>query len=137
MLVVPQWQRADWETFLRFTTPVSIAAGDVVIRKDEPTRALYLLWRGVMEVTAILGTHSLGPIAKIRPGSAFGELSFLDGKPRSAMVWAVTNTELARLEYDDYTRFAAMHPALSSQLIFGMARLIAERMRRMLASSKR
>ena len=132
-LIVSHWQPADWKLLFTHTRPMHIAAGNAVIQKDATERTLYFVANGLMEVTAILSSHSLGPIAKIEPGSVTGELSFLDGKPRSAKVWAVDDTKLCALEYEDYRRFADAHPALACELIFGIARVVAVRLRRTMA----
>ena len=132
-LIVPRWQPADWTMLFAHTNAVQIAAGDAVIQKDAPERTLYFVASGLLEVTAVLSSHSLAPLAKIEPGSIIGELAFLDGKPRSAKVWAVLDTKLCALEYEDYCRFADAHPALACDLIFGVGRLVAVRLRRTLA----
>ena len=130
VLRVPQWLRGDWETFLAYTSPMEVSAGHVLIQKDEAARTLFLVARGILEVTTVLGGHSLASIAKIKPGSVVGEIAFLDGKPRSAKVWAVEDADLCRLEYEDYERFASDHPTLACQFVFGVARLVALRLRR-------
>jgi CRP-like cAMP-binding protein len=130
VLRVPQWLRGDWETLLAYASPMEVSAGHVLIQKDEAARTLFLVAGGVLEVTAILGGHSLASIAKIKPGSVVGEIAFLDGNPRSAKVWAVQDADLCRLEYEDYERFASDHPALACQFVFGVARLVALRLRR-------
>ena len=132
-LIVPRWQPADWRMLFAHTKALQIAAGNAVIQKDATERTLYFVASGLLEVTVILSSHSLAPLAKIEPGSVIGELAFLDGKPRSAKVWAVVDTMLCALEYEDYRRFADANPALASELIFGIARLVAVRLRRTLA----
>ena len=106
LLVIPGWRETDWETLFSYAERIRVASGDILIRKEASDRALYFLTSGVLEVTAVLSSDSLGPIAKIHPGTVVGELAFLDGMPRSAKVWAVTDSELYRLDFADYERFA-------------------------------
>ena len=89
----------------------------------------FLMADAVYEVTAVLGSHSLGRIAKVHPGSVVGELAFLDGMPRSAKVWAVTDSDLYRLDFPDYQRFAATHPRQTCDLLFAIGRVVALRLR--------
>ena len=128
--VVPQWQPADWEVLFKRTKATPVAAGSVVIQKDAPQRTLFFVASGLLEVTTVLSSHSIARIAKIKPGSVVGELAFLDGRPRSAKVWAVVDSSLYALEYEDYCRFAEAHPALACDLIFAVGRLLATRFRR-------
>lgn len=135
LLHVSGWEPADWKTLFAHAKVIPIASGSVLIRKDEAKRTLYFVTSGLLEVTAILTTHSLAPIAKIKAGSIVGELAFLDGKPRSAKVWAVVDSTLYALEYEDYQRFKNAHPALACELVFGIGRLVANRLRRTLSSA--
>ena len=77
----------------------------------------------------MLTSHSLGAIAKVRPGSIVGELAFLDGMPRSAKVWALTDSELYRLDFADYQRFAEAFPRKTCDLLFAIGRVVALRLR--------
>jgi CRP-like cAMP-binding protein len=129
-LVVPQWQAADWEALFSYARRLEVARGEVLIEKDAAERALYFVAAGLLEVTAVLGSESLGVIAKIHPGSVVGELAFLDGRPRSAKVWAIAASALYRLEFADYTRFADAHPRRTCDLLFGLGRIVALRLRR-------
>jgi CRP-like cAMP-binding protein len=134
LLAVPGWRLADWERLFSYTQRVHVRRGHVLIRRQASERALFFLVSGLLEVTAVLGSHSLGAIAKVHPGSVVGELAFLDGLPRSAKVWAVTDSELYRLEFADYQRFAAAHPRQACDLVFAIGRVVALRLRHTLAS---
>ena len=101
----------------------------MLIKKQAPERALYFLTSGMLEVTAILSSQGLGGIAKVHPGSVVGEIAFLDGLPRSATVWAVTDSELYRLDFTDYERFAAAHPRRTCDLLFAIGRVVTVRLR--------
>jgi CRP-like cAMP-binding protein len=136
-LIVARWQPDDWVKLFRCAEELSIAAGRVLIQKNAAERSLFFVASGLLEVTSILGGQTMATIAKIKPGSVVGELAFLDGKPRSAKVWAVADSTLYRLEYDVYVKFADEHPALACELVFGIGRLVAMRLRRMMASSAR
>ena len=56
-------------------------------------------------------------------------LAFLDGLPRSAKVWAVTDSDLYRLDFADYERFAAAQPRRTCDLLFAIGRVVALRLR--------
>lgn len=129
LLVVSGWQRTDWDALFAYAQRVQVPQGHVLIRKHAAERVLYFVASGLLEVTAVLSSHSLGPIAKIHPGSVVGELAFLDGRPRSAKVWAVKDSELYRLDYADYERFADAHPRKTCDLLFAIGRVVALRLR--------
>jgi CRP-like cAMP-binding protein len=44
-------------------------------------------------------------------------------------VWAVSDGELLRLEYEDFSRFGQEEPALARDLLFALARVLSSRLR--------
>ncbi len=130
LLVVPRWKQADWEAFFSHARQMNIARGKVLIQEDASERVIYFVASGLLEVTSVLGSQSLGTIAKVHPGSVVGELAFLDGKPRSAKVWAVADSELYRLDYDDFQRYADAHPRDACDFLMAIGRVVALRLRR-------
>lgn len=137
LLVVPRWQQADWETFFSQARRLNVARGKVLIQEDASERVIYFVASGLLEVTAVLSSQSLGTIAKVHPGSVVGELSFFDGRPRSAKVWAVADSELYLLCYDDFQRYADAHPRQACDLLMAIGRVVASRLRRTQARGAR
>jgi CRP/FNR family cyclic AMP-dependent transcriptional regulator len=137
LLVVPQWKEPDWKALFSYARSLQVTSGNVLIQKDAPERALYFVASGLLEVTSVLSSHSLGVIAKVHPGSVVGELAFLDGRPRSAKVWAVADSELYQLEFEDYQSFADAHPRATCDLLFALGRIVALRLRRTQARATR
>ena len=129
LLAIPGWTDADWEALFSYAERIHVPRGNVLIRKRTSERVLYFLTSGMLEVTAILSSHGLGGIAKVHPGSVVGELAFLDGLPRSAKVWAVTDSDLYRLDFADYERFAPAQPRRTCDLLFAIGRVVALRLR--------
>ena len=130
-LYLPTWTVDVWRRLFAHAQPVSVATGDVVIRHGEHDRALYFVTRGALEVTASAGRHDdLGPLSREHPGSVIGEIALFDGLPRTASVWAVKPTELLRLDRDALDAFAREEPARALELLFGLGRVLALRLRR-------
>ena len=83
------------ERLSRDLVPVDVAAGTVVIREGEEGDRLFLVAGGEAEV--ITGGRA---IARLGPGSYFGEIALLRDVPRTATVTAVTDCRLLSLERD-------------------------------------
>jgi CRP/FNR family cyclic AMP-dependent transcriptional regulator len=137
LLVVPQWQEADWATFLSHAQPLKVARGKVLIQEDASERVIYFVSSGLLEVTSVMISQTMGPLAKVYPGSVVGELSFFDGRPRSAKVWSVAESELYRLDYDAFLQYADGHPRQACDLLMAIGRVVALRLRRTQAGSMR
>jgi CRP-like cAMP-binding protein len=129
VLVVPGWKEREWQLLFSHGEKVRLVSGSTLIQRGEDDRALYFLTRGALEIAVGFGAHSLGALTLVYPGSVVGELAFFDGKPRSARVWAVEESDLLRLEYAAYGRFAEKHAGLANDLLFALGCLLSTRLR--------
>jgi CRP-like cAMP-binding protein len=130
-LLLSDWRDGDWQQLFKFTTTRRIAAGDALIRRGEPGRTLYFVLRGELEVIAHSGDElSMGRVAVVGAGSVLGEQAFFDGGPRSAGAWAVDDCDVAAMTPDQYAAFEESSPALARDLLFGLGRILALRLRR-------
>jgi CRP-like cAMP-binding protein len=73
------------------------APGDAIVREGERGRALYVVVRGEVEVTA---AAAAAPLGRLGEGAFFGELGLLTDLPRSATVSAATPCELLEIDRD-------------------------------------
>jgi len=74
-------------------------AGEVIIREDEDNRDLYILSKGILEVS-VKGQGEKIVVSEIVSPEILGEISFLNGAPRTATVAAKTDVEMYILSYD-------------------------------------
>lgn len=72
----------------------NIRAGRVIVNEGEPSDKLFLIVNGIVVVKKIAVNESEKILAYLMPGNTFGEVGILEGKPRSATVAALTDTEV-------------------------------------------
>lgn len=74
-------------------------AGETIIREGETGRDIYALTNGVIEVSMAddKGNYVLN---EMQPPDLLGEISFLDGSPRTATATAKTDVEVYVLRYE-------------------------------------
>ena len=65
------------------------ARREIVCRKEDASDGLYLLFTGLLQAVDIAEDGREIGLNLIKPGSFFGELSVIDGQPRSAHVIAI------------------------------------------------
>jgi len=136
-LVLPRWQRADWEALFSHAQRVKVLRGNMLMRQSAVERALYFIGSGILEVTSVVSYFRVSSIGWFHPGSVVGELSFLDGKARSADIRAVADSELHRLDFQGYQAFADAHPREACALMFAIAGVVALRFRNTLSNIER
>ena len=96
-------------------------AGRVIVKRDDPGRAFYVIVEGTAKVVKGKIVTSKGE-ASLRPGDFFGELSLLDGEARSATVIASTPMTVIRIERTGFRRLLREEPDLAIKLLEAMAR---------------
>lgn len=129
-LLLPEWSDTDWNKLFDCTRPQPYRAGELVIQRGTSDRTLFFVAAGSLEVGVIqVNRVTIAPLAKITAGSVIGEQSFFDGQVRSINVWAVSDGELLRLEFGEFSRFSQDSPALARDLLFALARVLSSRLR--------
>ncbi len=106
---VPLFQGADailLASLIMALNPVVFQAGDLVIRKGEIGRELYLISRGEVEV--IDGSGNV--LATLGEGNFFGEISLLTSAPRNATVRAKSSCDFFVLDKSEFTRVLRERP---------------------------
>jgi CRP-like cAMP-binding protein len=136
-LVLPRWQPADWEALFSHGHHVSVSRGNMLIRQNAAERALYFIETGILEIVSLVSYLRVSSIGWFHPGSVVGELSFLDGKARSAEIRAVVDSELYRLDLQGYQSFADAYPRNACDLMFAIASVVALRLRNTLSNIER
>ena len=74
-------------------------AGEVVIHEGDENRDLYILSDGFLEVS-VKGENKQIVVSEIAAPEILGEISFLNGSPRTATVSAKSDVEIFILSYD-------------------------------------
>ena len=105
------------------------ARGDVIFTEGEAGDEVVLLTSGRVKVCGRRSGREV-ILSVLDAGAILGELSAVDGSPRSATVVALEPTEVDAIGIDDFREFLSANPRVSSELL----RLVAERLRQ--ASSR-
>lgn len=91
-----------------------VRRGDVIIHEGQQVDGLYVVLSGEVAVS-----KAGQPLAQLREGELFGEMSLLQKTPATATVTAARNTSLLRLPREDFDTLILTHPqilALVSEL---------------------
>jgi CRP-like cAMP-binding protein len=97
-------------------------AGSLVVAQDEPGDAMFILAAGRVKV-ALFGENGRElTLAELRPGEFFGEMSLIDGRPRSANVVALEDTTVLALTRESFAAHMKAHPQTALNVIAELSR---------------
>ena len=95
--------------------PVEFMAGERIIAEGDEGDAMYLISSGGGRVVKEVEGQEL-MLDSLSEGEFFGEMSLLVGGPRSASVFAATNTEVLRLKSSDLFEIMKKYPRIETVL---------------------
>lgn len=95
--------------------------GEVIFHQGDAGDALHIVTGGAVKILLPSPEGEEAIIATLRPGDFFGELSLLDGAPRSATAAALEPTETLSLPRSDFLELVGADPALRDALLRSIA----------------
>jgi CRP-like cAMP-binding protein len=104
---------------------VSLARNQVLFLSGDEADGCYLVQDGLLKVNVVAPTGAERVIAILGPGTLVGELSMIDGAPRSASVTALRDSKLAFISRSAFDAFTRAHPDIYRY----MTSLLARRLR--------
>jgi CRP/FNR family transcriptional regulator, cyclic AMP receptor protein len=105
--------------------PLRLASDEVLFLAGDSGNGCYLIEEGLLKVA--VASHSGGEriLAFLGPGAIVGEMSIIDGRPRSASVIAVRQAALKFLNREAFEEFTRNYPEVYRYLV----KLLASRLR--------
>jgi CRP-like cAMP-binding protein len=108
-------------TIRRQVEEITVPAGRVLVEEGTPGREFFFIVDGEASVKV-----RNRKVARLGPGSYFGELSLLDRQPRSATVVSDTDMTLLVLDQRRFNGLLDEMPTLAHKLLAAMAQRIRE-----------
>jgi CRP/FNR family transcriptional regulator, cyclic AMP receptor protein len=97
--------------------PQDLKAGQVLFASGDAGDGCYLLDQGLLKVTVTSSWGEVRTIATLGPGAVVGELSMIDGGPRSASVVALSDCLLRFTSREVFAKHMAAHPEAFQALV--------------------
>lgn len=89
----------------------SFATGAVIMREGEPGDSLHVIMEGRVNIVAARTTGHEVMVAIMGPGDCFGEMSIVDGLPRSASAIAASPTRTFMVTRETFVEWVSERPA--------------------------
>ena len=116
----------DLDAIAKVTITRSFGKDVVIILAEEEGDALFIISGGQVKVSIVSEDGREVILSLLGEGAVFGELSLLDGKPRSANVVATEPTELYMVRRSDFLQLVYRVP----QIAIGLLAELASRLRK-------
>ena len=117
------------ETLAQFFEPLDVPKGYYVFREGANKAYMCLVATGSVVILKDHDGPSLKPLANIGRGRTFGEMSLLDGQPRSASAVARVDSKLLVLTSEKFSNLCARYPRLGLSLVLKIANQLSQKLR--------
>jgi SulP family sulfate permease len=107
---------------------LELAAGSVLIRRDEPSDDLFVVESGRLGIETVTSEGTRMRLRTVRPGMVVGEVAMYTGTARTADVVAETPSVVLRLRRAELERLEAEDPALAAAIHRWLAHTVAVRL---------
>src|SRR5664279_6187429 len=116
----PIFSDLDPEAFdqlCRYAKHTTLKRGTTIVSKGDPGNSLIAVISGTVKISVSSVDGRSAILNLIGPGEIFGEMSVLDGQPRSADAVANTNCEIFTIDRREFLPFVRSQPALAMKFI--------------------
>lgn len=93
---------------------------EIVLKEGENSNHLYWIMEGHFKVTTKVNNIDV-EVNRLGPGDLIGELAFIDQKPRSATVTALTDAQVIRLEYEEFQEMLEGSPKWLKKILLTLS----------------
>jgi CRP-like cAMP-binding protein len=100
---------------------ISYLQNESIVEEGQPGGSFYVIVEG--EAKVVKGSKVL---TRLGPGEFFGEISLLDGGPRTATVVAETPVVAIRIFKDSFEKAVAREPSVAAKILTVVARRLRE-----------
>ena len=111
----------ELEALAQMTITRTFSKDNVIILAEEEGDALFIIEKGRVKVSIVSEDGREVILSMLGGGAVFGELSLLDGKPRSANVIATEDTNLVMLRRQDFLQLVYKVPQIPIALLAELA----------------
>lgn len=99
----------------------SYRRGEVIFHKDDPGSALHIVKSGQIKIAAESPEGEEVLLTILSEGDFFGELSLLDGKPRSATATAMEAAQTLTLDRNDLLDVIQKYPEMAGDILAALS----------------
>ena len=109
---------ADHDVLVAVWQKRLLTEGQVLFRRGEYGNSMFVIEKGVIEITVPIESQKKETrISVLHEGEFLGELSLIDGLPRTATAKAMEDCELLEMKREDFIGFLMLRPAVAISMV--------------------
>lgn len=119
----------ELEKFKSIVRESDLGDGEVLFEAGDPGDALYLIREGAVRIFIRLDKDEEKSLALLEAGTHLGEMTLLDGTPRSASARAEGPTRILKVQRDDFLALFKEYPQVALRLFISFLKVMGDRLR--------
>jgi len=112
---------SELERVFRLMEEKSYSRGEIILNQEDEGDSLFVIIKGRVKIFLMAEDGREVILSIMKPGDFFGEMSLLDGKPRSASASALEPSELLVLKRDGFVSVVTVSPSIALKIMFEMS----------------
>lgn len=102
---------------------------EVIFKEGDLGDCFYLIIEGSVRIEKLVQENVIEPVAKLGTGDYFGEMSLLDGEPRSASVIANETSKLLEVKNSQFIKIVMNDDSFARKVLWAFCMTFAKRLR--------
>ena len=106
----------------------SLAAEEKIFEEGDRAQSLFVIRHGTVQIQRA-GKQQAVEVSQLGTGAHFGEMSFVDGEPRSATAVTAERSEVLEIGFDALRGYLDKHPPAAVKFYRSLSHFLAGRLR--------
>jgi CRP/FNR family cyclic AMP-dependent transcriptional regulator len=115
--------------FQSILLPWEVENGTQILAEGQIVTHLYIVDEGAVQVRRLAQNREL-LLARLGPGSFFGEVNLFDPGTATASIWAMKPTRMAVVDYNTMRQFLSTYPGIGFKIVSVIVTELAKRLRK-------
>lgn len=95
----------------------AVSRGNVIFYEDDPGTSCYIIVKGKVKIVVNADDGREHILGVLQDADFFGEMSLIDGQPRSASAIAVEDVQMVTIQRDEFLKLLRSNPEISLKLL--------------------
>ncbi len=95
----------------------AVGRGNVIFYEEDPGTSCYIIVKGKVKIVVNADDGREHILGVLQDNDFFGEMSLIDGQPRSASAVAVEDVQMVTIQRDEFLKLLRSNPEISLKLL--------------------